>query len=93
MQQEVLKPTSLPMLNLVGVYCFKTLVTWSCMFLYTLQTHPEHYPGVGDSLMNILKQLITRQMASMFEFEDYQCPWLQIKIIKCLTKLSALDEV
>jgi len=47
---------------------------------------------MADSLIHVLKNLICHKLTSMFDYQNVQLPWLQIKIIKCLGMLAMTDE-
>ncbi|XP_053399755.1 AP-4 complex subunit epsilon-1-like isoform X2 [Mercenaria mercenaria] len=58
----------------------------------SIERDPTRCKGFGGSLVSILKQISSHKMATMFEFQTVPFPWLQIQILRCLVKLSAVDE-
>ncbi|KAL4229907.1 hypothetical protein ACF0H5_010298 [Mactra antiquata] len=59
---------------------------------YYIEKDVENSLQFGESLFSILKQITSTNMASMFRYENIPFPWLQIQILKCLTKLAVVHE-
>ena len=61
-------------------------------FVLFFQQAPNKCLHLVDTLISILHQVLTRKMSSMFEFHSVPFPWLQIKILRCLSNMAAEDE-
>ncbi|XP_060607122.1 AP-4 complex subunit epsilon-1-like [Ruditapes philippinarum] len=59
---------------------------------HAIERDPTRCQRFGETLVSILTQISSHKMASMFEYQSVPFPWLQVQIIKCLTKLAKQDE-
>jgi len=60
----------------------------TCLF----QSKPQQYLTSGPLLLSILQQVVTRKLPAMFDYHNIPAPWLQIKLIECLTLLAIHDK-